>query len=311
MFYYNLHMNETIPQKHEYPLQPLRAEDWNFDNVPDDELAACCLWDYARESKSFALSSVHKLELEESLERELQLSPNPRADYEAFLESYWNCDEGYIEYYETIRNYGGPWSSAWQLISSDLRQRLKKEVGVPQLGGPLLLATRRQLETLWGSNFKEWEPIRNQPGYDPDEDGMAFEESQPLIEGPGHAREAHGETIAAFAIDFRRHNNREICAALIGRLKANRPRDCPEPSERGRKLRDLRVALDRLGMMRLLHIFTLSEMRERCPEAWKAFAGFEWYKERKRAGITFQKLFPFLPKDERPLSWPTKGGRSK
>jgi hypothetical protein len=52
-------------------------------------------------------------------------------------------------------------------------------------------------------------------------------------------------------------------------------------------------------------------MQERFPAGWKAFAGFEWYKERKRAGATFKKLFPFLPKTERPLSWPTKGGRRK
>jgi len=83
------------------------------------------------------------------------------------------------------------------------------------------------------------------------------------------------------------------------------------PSGRGHKLKDWRVALDRLGMMRLLHRFRPGEIRERFPAGWKAFAGFEWYKERKRAGATFKKLFPFLPKAERPLSWPTKGGRGK
>src|SRR5712664_2592508 len=66
------------------------------------------------------------------------------------------------------------------------------------------------------------------------------------------------------------------------------------PSGKGHKLKDWRVALDRLGMMRLLHRFRLGEMRERFPAGWKAFAGFEWYKERKRAGATFRKRFPFL-----------------
>jgi len=32
-------------------------------------------------------------------------------------------------------------------------------------------------------------------------------------------------------------------------------------------------------------------------------------KERKRAGATFKKLFPFLPKTERPLSWLTSRTR--
>jgi hypothetical protein len=216
-----------------------------------------------------------------------------------------------MEYYETIRNYGGPDTLPWQLISADLRQLLKKQVGVHQLGGPLVLATLGQLETLWKGNLKEWEPARNQPGYDPDEDLIAHEASRSHIEGPGHASEPHGETLAAFAIDFRKYNNKQICAALMDWLKANRPKDCPERSERGRKLRDSRVALDRLGMMRLLHHFTLREMPRSCRDAWKAFAGYDWYKERKRAGTTFRKFFPFLPKTERPLSWPTKGGRSK
>ena len=28
----------------------LSPNDWNFDNVPDNELVACCYWEYARES---------------------------------------------------------------------------------------------------------------------------------------------------------------------------------------------------------------------------------------------------------------------
>ena len=29
---------------------PITDFDWNFDGVPDDELVACCYWEYARES---------------------------------------------------------------------------------------------------------------------------------------------------------------------------------------------------------------------------------------------------------------------
>ncbi len=108
------------------------------------------------------------------------------------------------------------------------------------------------------------------------------------------------------------HFTNDQIATYFGRwAKANRPKSITSPSGKGHKLKDWRVALDRLGMLRLLHRFRLGEMRERFPAGWKAFAGFDWYKERKRAGATFKKLFPFLPKTERPLSWPTKGGRSK
>jgi hypothetical protein len=289
---------------------PLNRIEWDFDNVPDDELAACRLWEYARESRSFAISSARKLDIEKSFADDQQTERKLNSDYEAFLESYWNCREGYMTYYETIRNYGGPHSLPWQLISPDVRGLLKSQVGVPELGGPLVLAMLCQLEKVFKDNVKEWKAVQNQPGYDPKEDGIGYESSQPYIDAPGYAGEPQGETVATFAVDFRNYNNKEICASFIGWLKANRPKSCPEPSGRGRKLRDLRVALDRLGIMRLLHNFTLGEIPNYCPDAWKAFAGFDWYKERKRAGIILQKLFPFLLKVERPLSWPTKGGRS-
>lgn len=66
-----------------------------------------------------------------------------------------------------------------------------------------------------------------------------------------------------------------------------------------------------MGMMRLLHQFKRREMPTKSPMAWKVYGKREWYKERKRAAQTFRRFFPFLAKDERPLSWPTKGGRSK
>jgi hypothetical protein len=28
----------------------LSSDNWNFDKVPDNELVACCYWEYARES---------------------------------------------------------------------------------------------------------------------------------------------------------------------------------------------------------------------------------------------------------------------
>lgn len=282
----------------------LDATVWNFDNVPDEELAACCLWEYARESLSFRVSSVNKM-------RGVSSDSELHKRYETFLDAYWNSDEGYMVYYETIRNHGGPDALPWQLIPEGIRKDFREQVGIHEVSWPLAPAMRRQLEQLWKANLVEWEPVRAEPGYDPDEDGTAYESSHSHIEGPGHSGQAHGCTIAAFAIDFAKFNDKQIRADFAAWLKENRPQDCPEPSERGRKRRDLRVALDRLGMMRLLHQFTLKEVMEHCPEAAKAFAGYEWYKERKRALLIFRRLFPFLQKIERPKSWLTKGGRCK
>jgi hypothetical protein len=106
--------------------------------------------------------------------------------------------------------------------------------------------------------------------------------------------------------------NEEIVQEFRAWVKANRPKDLPGPDGKGRnKARDWRVALERLAMMRLLHRFRRREIAARIPEAWKLYGKREWYKERKRAGAMFHRLFPFLPTEETPLSWPTKGGRGK
>jgi hypothetical protein len=73
----------------------------------------------------------------------------------------------------------------------------------------------------------------------------------------------------------------------------------------------LRVALERLGMMRLLHRFRLLDMALKAPAAWERYGKREWYKERKRASDMYYRFFPFLSKEEHPISWPTKGGRSR
>jgi hypothetical protein len=55
---------------------------------------------------------------------------------------------------------------------------------------------------------------------------------------------------------------------------------------RGRKLRDKLAALERLGMMRLLHHYTLAELRAKLPEAWKLYGTRKWYDERRRAFVS-------------------------
>jgi hypothetical protein len=59
-------------------------------------------------------------------------------------------------------------------------------------------------------------------------------------------------------------------------LKENEPEGIRRPDRRGHKLRDLRVGLERRGIMRLLSHFTLREMPLKCPAAWRAFGNREW-----------------------------------
>lgn len=290
---------------------PPPETEWNFDDVPEHELAACCLWEYARESAVFAMSSRRHGEMMKELLGRKPQSPAPDPEYEEFLEAFWNTDEGYQRFYETIRKLGGPSAPAWRKIVAARRAALSQQARMNQFCPALAPASRGNLEALWKANLVEWDSLRQQPGYDANDDLTGCEPSLPHRNEPGHAGEPHGATSVAFTIEFRRFTDQQIIEAFTTWLKTNRPDDSPAPTLRGRKLRDLRVALDRLGMMRLLHHFTLREMPACCPEAWKAFEGYDWYKERRRSLATFRRLFPFLPGDDLPVSWPTKGGRTE
>lgn len=289
----------------------LPEQEWNFDDVSESELAACWLWEYARESQSFARSSAYNDLAISALERGELPPPSNDPEYRTFLAAFWGCDEGWLELYETIRNYGGPAAPAWQQLPAERKAKAVDEVGRRMVFGPLDLIPLEDLEELGRINSKEWEAAKFKPGDKPEEAEIGLAASALHIAGSGQRGKPTGRTFVAFEVDFGRYDDRTIVQAFRSWLKENRPGDCPEPSQRGRKRRDMRVALDRLGMMRLLHRFTLRQMRDCCPEAWKALEGYDWYKERKRVRVTFRRLFPFLPATENPLSWPTKGGRSK
>lgn len=293
--------------------------EWNFDDVPDDELAACCLWEYARECSSFATTSARHAEAMAAIRARTHPAPCDLPEYEALLEAYWGTDEGYMQYYETIRTCGGPAALPWQLIRAEVRVSLSKQVGVHEVSQPLAPAMRRQLEALWKANLVEWEPVRNEPGYDPEEDGMAYEESLPHVDEPGHKGEPYGETVIAFAVDFRKFSDKEIAGVFAAWLKANRPEDAPEPTGRGHKPGDWRANLTRLAVMRLLGRYTpgeilgttktpalkqceaIRETRQFAAAKWSDAT--KWHDARREAGRLFRQLFPFLPPDEKPLSW--------
>lgn len=114
--------------------------------------------------------------------------------------------------------------------------------------------------------------------------------------------------VANYVIDWSRSDT-EIISDVGEWLKRHRPTNIRE-SRRGIKRNSLRVNLERLGIMRLLHHHRPSEIRENAA-AWKLFSSREYFKERKRARDTFFELFPPKHNDLEPASWPTKAGRSK
>jgi len=301
-------------------LSPLDKVDWNFDAVPDTELPACCYWEYARESvflRELCRRCSEKRQSGGQVDAILaaDLWNLSRIGYavEVFLPGYFHS----LEPFTTAQMTGnralitGHFPHSWQTLSAEQRVfrariRTSREAHslVPFRRGPAFFAkwiaefceTRITGSSLSGKRLK----------------AITGRGSGTSLPGVVPSLFSAGSEIGVFEINWAQFTNDEIVIGFRRWLKANRPGQFAVPDRRGRnKARDWRVALERLGMMRLLHQFRLRDLPKAAPMAWKLYAKRDWYKERKRAGEMFHRLFPFLSRSERPLSWPTKGGHSR
>lgn len=278
--------------------------DWNFDAVPEKEVAACCVWEYARESVSIGCSAKSARDWNRAqITGETLPGKAGLEEFDAVLDPFMESDRVGYWIYPTIFQCGGPASLPWQRIPKKVASKLAHDAEKRMMGSPLMPVEIDVLEQYWQVNLKESQQRGETSGdYRPAETWR-----RPIYSENGRL----GPVIAAFEIDFFLQRDSEIREAFAQWVKESRPKDCPEPVYRGHKRNDLRAALDRLGIMRLLHHHTLREMQSKQPEAWRKFELREWYKERKRAVLAFRTLFPFLRKTEVPLSLPTKGSRKR
>jgi len=122
-----------------------------------------------------------------------------------------------------------------------------------------------------------------------------------------------GREMTIVAINWGSFTNDEIVNYFRRWVKENRPPQFPAPSRKGHKPGDWRAKLTRLAVMRLLSHFPAFQIvkKDIFPDVWetKQFSGRKWgdftkWREARRdAGRLFRRLFPFLPPDEKPLSW--------
>src|SRR5439155_4890371 len=91
-----------------------------------------------------------------------------------------------------------------------------------------------------------------------------------------------GRITTALTVDFSRFTDREICDAFHAWLIKARPKRWKRPRrvfpgarQKGRKLIEYRVAVERLGLMRLLHVHNPTQLREQLPDAWKKYRAKE------------------------------------
>lgn len=312
---------------------PLPASHWNFTNISDDELIACCLWEYARESRTLALASaVHQMNTrhirpdnvpeptKETLAqwakqdaRTRRQVKRERFNYDKFLARYWASDFGHLRFYDLLCQSCSGNAQPFQMFPKELRRYLVNQLTESTLLEPLTEALVCDLERLWKENSAELLEIRGRvrPPNDDSEDFALYDRSRPIVDLYTDEKRSDRTRTVAFTIDFSRFADAEIEAAFHRWVVAHRPRRWRKPAaifpnapRRGRKTNDYRVALERLGLMRLLHGITPSDMRKQIPSAWKIYGHKEpdFRREVRAAVRFFRERFPFLPQRERPSS---------
>lgn len=297
----------------------LARVEWDFAGLPDDELAVCQLWEYARESPSIRQLCERTSEAEQG---EFRDTPEGEAVRKEFYGLFGHLGRAAILFQEGIYGFESekqvsgfqtPFPQPWQSLSPEQRAVLCATANWDArtlLGLPGFRRAQMPHVTALSKLFKP-EPM-----------AAVFGEERPSISEFFHAGgklrricpnilSSGGSEVLVVEIEWGKATNEELAAAFAEWLKENEPPGVPRPDRRGRKRTDVRAALDWLGMLRLLHGCTRAEMPRKEPAAERRFGSRDWYRDRKRAGAAFRKLFPFLPKNERPLAWVTKGSRRK
>lgn len=307
--------------------------EWDFDPVPDEELIACCFWEYARESKTIKLlADVHwcitrDITYRQAYERDPSLidQHNERAemiagwvkragfDYDAVMDRYWKYDFAFLGIYQSVTELVRDGASPWRRLPPGLREHVTRTVNRNGVLRPLSLSTVGELEELWKANSMDLLEIRStdRDEMNDSEDAALWSESTAIEPSFGSEDDAHERMTAALTVDFSRFTDNEIIAAFGDWVKKQRPAQWKQPRrvlpgarQRGRKLVEYRVALERLGLMRLLHNNSPAELSETLPEAWKKIRRKEpdFRREVREATKFFRSLFLFLPEEEKPTS---------
>lgn len=303
--------------------------DWNFENVPDKELVACVLWEYARESafiRDVRQRCIQNWNEGGGLDERLSADLSKIHGIGPFMEVLTrgvHCAPGERRISDMQRDtlVTNSFPAPWQTLPEDEREfrvRVLLSAGwypatpFERAGTGDVRDIADQLEARWKEVYSEYYRVREAYPEESEVQLTAQGRLKPFQEFPVSILREEGKQVTAVAINWARFTNDEIVQWFRKWVKANRPKGVSRPDGKGRnKERDWRVALERLGMMRLLHRMTLGEIEAKFPKAWKFYEKREWYKERKRAGERFGGLFGCLDTTERPLCWVTKGGHSK
>lgn len=320
----------------------IESADWNFDTVPNEELVACCYWEYARESAFIRELRQRCLkeqqasgDRDEPLHRDLQRVQSIGHPANFFLHGFFCPPDGVLPDALPLRpgevyRLTGSFPKPWQLLTKAEREY---RAFVPPHG----IVDFVQMVPFERGLFLDAKDIVEMVKSQRRQRDMANEQARranPRLTDEALTRLGKlqfpdirpsviyksGTENTVVQISWGLFTNEEIIQSFRKWVKANRPEDIRKPDGKGRnKARDWRAQLTRLSVMRLLAHFTpldiIDPRQNKFPEIWKTkqYSGrkwgdaTKWHDARREAEHLFRKLFPFLPTDEKPLSW----GRQK
>jgi hypothetical protein len=315
----------------------LSTVDWCFDDVPNEELIACCYWEYARESAF--IRELRKRSWEhwrplymkdkwwnapedKRLHADLQTAQSIGHPAEVFLAGISCPPDGVLPDAPPLKPglahpLTGSFPKPWQKLTKTeraYRAHIRSDVEciplLPFSRGITLdaesivdwvMARRREID-MENVHVRRANPNKTEESLCR-EGKIQFPVIQPSLFWEG------GREVTVVSIHWGDFTDDEIANYLRKWIKLNRPKDITAPDRKGKKLSDWRVALNRLGIMRALHAYTFAD--NRFPAAFKERGEKFCYFARKSALVKFHELFPFHPKTEKPINWQTKGRRCK
>lgn len=281
----------------------ISALEWNFDNVPTDELVACCYWEYARES-AFLLDFKKRFDAWDGGGRcpELLAKGINRIEQAP--------TQVFLRLKEMLAHKLFP--VPWRELSEECRHELAGlDFSLPPAF--TLSASTTEAEFLLEEAHKR---VRE---FNAAEEKLHHE--YPGVGGGTLRRTGKwpkynnrcsviwndGTEATIVQIAWEHYTNEQIIEGFRHWIGTNRPKDLPQPNKQGHKHISNRVALERLGILRLLHSFRIADLPKRNPAAWKRYNSVNrrWRKDAQKAVAELYRRYPFL-KNEHPLSWPTK-----
>jgi len=288
----------------------LDEREWNFsdrDKVPDDELGACCYWEYGRESKSLR-------ELAGLVRDRRSLSPQQAQRMHSELGRLFTIGRPG----ELFRTMASEFPKPWQSLTPEQRKqgadfapqknnRFLSELPMPDKFAPFTAkATLGDVAWLNGQAQRIYEEDKTKPPQLLHSKAVELERIEHKISAI-YPRDGI-ETLVA-KIGWREFSNKEIADAFRKWVFENRPKEMPESPRRGHQVDEWRARLERLGLLRLRHALSVEEtiqaITQTLPSVKRKATKFHepgvLNQEAEKAIDNFHKLFPFLDNAEKPL----------